>query len=90
MVVVTERAKEHLKKILSEHVDMPQAGIRLVDRGEGNLGIGIDVENDGDKVIEFQGSKVLMIEHNLDDQLKGITMDVEYAADGTQLVLIEK
>jgi Fe-S cluster assembly iron-binding protein IscA len=90
MIVVTERAKEHLKKIISEHVDMPQAGIRLVDCGEGKLGIGIDVENDGDKVVEFQGSKVLMIAHNLDDQLKGITMDVEDTAEGTQLVLLEK
>lgn len=33
MIGVTDRAKQQLKKILFDNVDMPQAGIRLVDRG---------------------------------------------------------
>lgn len=89
MIGVTDRAKQHLKKVLSEHVDMPQAGIRLVDKGEGQIGLGIDVENPGDQVVEFEGSKVLMIENKLADRFTGITLDVEETTEGGKLILID-
>ena len=48
MVNVTERAKQELKTLLSKKVDWPQACLRLMDRGEGILGLGIDIEQPGD------------------------------------------
>ena len=89
MIKVTERAKKQLKWVLSEHVDMPQAGIRLVDKGEGQIGLGIDIENPGDQVVEFEGSQVLMVEENLANNLDGITLDLEETDEGAKLVLIE-
>jgi Fe-S cluster assembly iron-binding protein IscA len=89
MIGITERAKQQLKKTLSDNVDMPQAGLRLVYRSEGQLGLGIDVENPGDEVVEFEGSKVLMVEKNLADSLTGVTLDVEDTEEGAKLVLID-
>jgi Fe-S cluster assembly iron-binding protein IscA len=89
MIGVTDRAKQQLKKTLSDNVDTPQAGIRLVARAEGQLGLGIDVENPGDQVVEFEGSKVLMVEKDLASSLTGVTLDVEDTEEDAKLVLID-
>jgi Fe-S cluster assembly iron-binding protein IscA len=89
MITITDKAKQHLKDILSANVDTPQAGIRLTDRGNGEFGLGIDVENSDDKVVELDGSKVLMVESKLADQLTGTTMDIEDTKEGPVLVMLE-
>ena len=61
MINVTERAKQELKRLLSQKVDWPQARLRLIDRGQGIWGLGIDIEQPGDQVVEYQGIKVLNI-----------------------------
>jgi len=90
MIGVTDRAKQLLKNTLSENADTPEAGLRLVARGEGQMGLGIDVENPEDQVVEFEGSKVLMVEKNLAEALTGITLDVKDTEEGARLVLLEK
>lgn len=90
MIKVTERAKQELKKTLSDNVDTPGAGLRLIARDGGQLGLGVDVENpNDDEVVEFEGSKVLMVEKTLADTLNEITLDVEDTKEGSRLVLIE-
>ena len=90
MVSVTEGARKELKRMLSEKVDWPGARMRLVDRGQGNIGLGIDIEVPGDHVVEYEGTKVLIIESELATNLKGITLDVDDTPAGTELVLSGK
>jgi len=90
MVSVTEGARKELKRLLSEKVDWPGARMRLVDRGQGNIGLGIDIEVPGDHVVEYEGTKVLIIESELATNLKGITLDVDDTPAGTELVLSGK
>ncbi|MFC2021033.1 hypothetical protein ACFLU1_04490 [Chloroflexota bacterium] len=90
MIHITERAKEELKRLLSQKVEWPYARLRLIDRGQEDLGLGIDVEMPGDQVVEYQGIKILVIEHELAKKVKGITLDVENTADGPELVLDER
>jgi Fe-S cluster assembly iron-binding protein IscA len=87
MIEVTERAKQELKKILFEKVDDPLAGLRLTTDSQGQLGLSIDVEASGDKVVEYEGSKVLMVDEGLIDSLGGLTLDVEDTSEGSKLVL---
>ena len=54
------------------------------------LGLGIDIENPGDQIVEFEGSKVLMVEQQLATRLEGVTIDVEVTEEGAKLVLVEK
>ena len=89
MIGVTDQAKRQLKKVY-DNVDMAQAGIRLVDRGGANIGLGIDIEKSGDKTVEFEGCKILKVEQSLADRLTGITLDVEETEEGPQLVLLGK
>ncbi|MFC1862113.1 hypothetical protein ACFLX6_02360 [Chloroflexota bacterium] len=87
MVKVTERAKHELKRLLSQKVDWPEARLRLMDRGEGILGLGIDIELQGDKIVEYQGVKVLNVEHKLANRIKGITIDVDDTPEGVEFVI---
>jgi len=90
MIHVTERAKQELKRILAEKVDWPEARLRLIDRGQGKLGVGIDIEAPGDQAVKYKGTKVLLVEPGLATTLKGVTLDVDETPEGAELVLSEK
>lgn len=90
MINVTERACKELKKILTSSVDNWYARLRLISRGQGCLGLGIDIEMPGDEVVEHEGSGLLVVEHKLAASLEGVILDVEDNGEGTQLVLCER
>jgi Fe-S cluster assembly iron-binding protein IscA len=89
MIAVTERAKQELKKMLSDRVDNPLAVLRLTKSNEG-LGLILDVEMPGDKVVKHEDSKVLVVETPLADGLQGVTLDVEDTSEGPELVVIKE
>jgi len=90
MITVTERAKQELKKILFAKVDWPEARLRLMDRGQGNLGLGVDIEATGDVAVEYEGTKVLIVEPELATKLKKIILDVDDTGEGAELVIAEQ
>ena len=87
MIHVTERAKQELRSLLTAKVDWPEARLRLVDRGQGKLGLGIDIEVPGDQVVDYYGRKLLVVEPGLATNLKGVTLDVDDNPEGTELVI---
>jgi Fe-S cluster assembly iron-binding protein IscA len=87
MFNITDRAKRELKKLLETSVEMPQARLRLCDRGGGELGLGIDIEEKDDSVIQYEGSRILVISSRLIPRLNGITLDIDETPCGPQLVL---
>jgi len=88
MITVTERAKVELKKMLADKVDNPLALLRLTNSEKG-LGLMVDVEMPGDKVIEHENEKIMAVEGALADNLGGVTLDVEDAGEGPELVLVK-
>ena len=48
MIYVTEKAKQELKSLLDKKVNWPGARLRLLDKGQGKLGLGIDIERPDD------------------------------------------
>ena len=87
MLIVTEQAKDELMKLLAAKVDWPGARLRLVDRGEGRLGLGVDIESPGDIVLEHEGSKLLLVEAALASRLEDVTLDVDSAEGVAELVI---
>jgi Fe-S cluster assembly iron-binding protein IscA len=87
MIGVTERAKQELKNILTANVDNPQATLRLTAGDQGQLGLGIDIEQLGDQIVEHEGSKVLVVEEALATALEGVTLDVQDTDEGPKLVV---
>lgn len=89
MIDVTESAKAELKKLLASSVDWPGARLRLMDRGQGRLGLGVDIESENDRVVEYGGDVLLLVEDGLASRLGGLTIDVDAAEEGVELVICE-
>ncbi len=87
MITVTKRAKKELKRILSDKVDLWYGGLRLISNDQGRLGLGVDIQMPGDRVVVYEGSKVLLVEPELDSKLKGVTIDIEDTGKGHRLII---
>ena len=87
MLIVTEQAKDELKKLLAAKVDWPGARLRLMDRGGGRLGLGIDIETPGDIILEHEGDRLLLVEAGLASRLDGVTLDVDSSSSRAELVI---
>jgi Fe-S cluster assembly iron-binding protein IscA len=89
MIYVTERAKEELKKLLTISVDWPGACLRLIDRGQGKLGLGVDIRMNDDQLVEYEGKTLLLVDPELASGLQLITLDVDDTDKGPELVISE-
>jgi Fe-S cluster assembly iron-binding protein IscA len=89
MIEVTDRAKDELKRLLVASVDWPGARLRLLDRGQGKLGLGIDIEKKDDQVVEYEGDVLLIVEASLASRLNGVAIDVDNTPAGVELVVCE-
>ena len=90
MIKITERAKQELKRLHDTNVDWSGAFLRLMDRGQGKLGLGIDLEARGDRAVKYDGKKVLIVDSKLARKIRGITLDVNDTLNGAELVISEK
>ncbi len=90
MINVTQRAGKELRKILDSHVDNWYARLRLVSRGKGRIGLGIDIKMPDDEVVECEGTDVLVVAKELATNLDGVTIDIEEDGGSPQFVLLEK
>ena len=89
MLTVTEGAKQHLKKALLG-TDDPDLGIRLTVDASGGYGVVLDREASGDYVVEHEGSKVLLVEHDVAERLAELTLDTYDTPEGAKLRLVPK
>ena len=87
MINITARAKQALHNLLTDNVDFPQGRLRLMDRGQGKLGLGVDIEMPGDELVEYNGSTILVVEQVLAANLERVTLDVEDGVEGSELVI---
>ncbi|MFC1987379.1 hypothetical protein ACFLVH_02405 [Chloroflexota bacterium] len=86
---ITSRALGELKRILTSSVDNSYARLRLVSNGQESLGLGIDVESPGDKVFEYEGSGLLVVDEGLVTGLEGVTIDVDDTYEGLRIVFVK-
>lgn len=87
MMTVTESAKLELKRMLLDHVDDPEIGLRLTLEPPRQFGLTLDREGVGDLVTEYEGAKVLLVAPELAAQLDEITIDTKDTPDGPKLVI---
>ena len=90
MLSVTESAKQHLKKTLLAGTDDPDLGIRLTVGASGEYGVALDREAPGDHVVEHEGSKVLLVAHDVAEQLAELTLDTHDTPEEARLRLVPK
>ena len=87
MITVTDSAKQELKRILLSHIEDPEIGLRLTLKPGRQFGLMLDSEGQGDQVVEHEGSKVLLVGHELATTLDEATLDLQDTADGPKLVI---
>jgi Fe-S cluster assembly iron-binding protein IscA len=87
MIQITEQAKQELKRLYDTKVDWSGAFLRLMDRGQGKLGLGIDIEAQGDQAMEYEGTKVLIVEPELASKLEKVTLDIDATPTGPELII---
>ncbi len=87
MITVTQGAREELKRILAEHSDNPDLGLRLTPGTQSDYELLLDGERDGDEVFQHEGSKVLFVPKDLSNVLDGVTVDFAETDSGRRLVI---
>lgn len=90
MLIVTERAKEELRVVLSDSVDEPGMSLRLVASGRGQFGLVPDVEQEGDQVVAHEGINVLLIDEEVSAVLESAMIDCRETPEGPRLVLAKR
>jgi len=87
MLIVTEHARQRLKGMLVANADDPQVCLRLVLRSPTRLGLVLDEAMEGDQVVEHEGLRVMLVDHEISVSLDGGILDVESTADSERLSL---
>jgi Fe-S cluster assembly iron-binding protein IscA len=93
MLTVTERAKETLARLKRQsQIEDDDVGLRLslaasLEPGQGQFGLRADREALGDQVVEYEGTKVLLVEEELADALSDATIDAEPTERGDDLII---
>ncbi len=88
MIGITERAKDVLLDLReSIAIADPDAALRLAANDAGQLEISVDVERDGDEVLEYEGATLLLIADAVSHRLTGSTIDCTETPAGFQLTV---
>ena len=87
MIEITDDAKKELKKILAENAEDPNMSLRLTMSEEGGLGLMIDEVMPDDNIVEYEGTRVLVIEETIALLLDGVSIEVEQTPEGQVLTL---
>lgn len=87
MLTVTEHAKATLARLKRQcEIEDDDVALRLSlaaspEPGPGQFGLRVDHEILGDQVVEYGGTKVLLVEEGLADALSNATIDAEAGDD---------
>jgi hypothetical protein len=93
MLTVTERAKVTLARLKVEaQIEDEEVGLRLLlaaspEPGHGQFGLQADRPALGDHVVEYEGTKVLLVDEELADALADAVIDAEASARGDDLII---
>lgn len=90
MIHVTKQAKQELQRLLPSEEDVQKSYLRIIDRGQGELGIITDSIRPDDEIVEYDGRILLVADPRLNTNLRGITLDAYLTMDVSRLVISEE
>jgi Fe-S cluster assembly iron-binding protein IscA len=85
MIIVTENAKEALKRISPQLADRPEAVFRLIANKHGKLALIVDSERENDQLVKYQEATVLVIDKEVSAAFDGVGIDYQDAIGGLRL-----
>lgn len=91
MVTVTTRARQELKRLGDELALQPGKSLRLATppawEGEGDFGIVIADEWEGDRMVELDGAVVLRVDGDLMERMPKAVLDFKESPEGARFTL---
>jgi Fe-S cluster assembly iron-binding protein IscA len=84
MIIVTESAREALKRTLSP-IGQPEAVLRLIANKSRQLALVIDSERENDQLVKHQEDTVLVIDKEVSAAFDGVGIDYQGATGGLRL-----
>ena len=87
MIVLTESAAQQLKDTLSEHATEAEQLLRLTPMSSGGFALTLDVEREGDEIVESEGTKLLLLDASIAPALDGATLDSVDTPEGPRLTI---
>ncbi len=88
MIGITEQAIQALLRLrTSAEIQDPGTALRLTPDRVGHLQLVVDSEREGDRTVEHEGSKLLLIGEDVFDALSGATIDCQMTPRGPELIL---
>ncbi len=84
MIIVTESAKEALKRTLPPG-GQPEAVLRLIANKSRQLALVVDSERENDQLVKHQGDTVLVIDKEVSAAFDGVGIDYQEATGGLRL-----
>lgn len=88
MLMVTENAKRHLKRLLTTHASSHNLGLRLRIGTGMQMGVVLDRKANDDYIVEYEGEEVLMVSPELLPLVDGATLDTD--GSGASLFITKK
>ena len=86
MITVTERAAQELGAILTANATDPEQALRL-NAGINGLSLGLDWEQEGDEVVESEGTAILLMTSELSLALASAIIDCIDTPEGSRLTI---
>jgi len=90
MLMVTENAKRHLKRLLTARASNRNLRIRLRVGTDMQMGLVLDRKADDDCVVEYKGENVLMVSPELLPLVDGATLDTDKDSPEGSLVITKR
>lgn len=87
MINVTEKATEVLASSLQESEASEEQGLRLARTPQGEFGLAVDEERQGDQVVKQGDRPVLFVDSDVSSDLDGATLDAVDSPEGVRLTL---
>lgn len=87
MLKVTEKVVDVLARSLDASEASDEQGLRLARTPEGEFGLAIDEEREGDQVVKQEERPILFVDQDVASALDGATLDVAESPEGTRLTL---
>ncbi len=86
MISVSDQAAEVLLESLQQSGIAPEDGLRLTAQ-DGTFELSVDSPTKGDRVIQRDGSNLIIVEEDLDQKIGEALIDVEDTPRGLELTL---
>ena len=85
MIIVTESAREALKRTLPPVAERPEAVLRLIANRSRQIALVVDSERENDHLVKYQEDTVLVIDKEVYASFDGVGIDYQVATGGLRL-----